>query len=223
MQFRTLIFDFDGVLVNSKELYVQVIWSALKTFGKYHKEDVASRLIPSISGTLSKFLKNKEELTQAVRIVNAIILREEHLRLLKPCNGVPEIPRMLSSQGSCDMGLLTNSYRTFLERGLARLELEDCFDRTIAADDGFESKQEGCLSLIKHFESSEHATLYIGDTKHDIKIARDVGCKMAIVLNPCSWMWSHRESVKRSNPDYIIPSLNALPNLLESARKEIPS
>lgn len=211
-----LLFDFDGVLVDSKELYVQVIWSALKTFGRYHRKDVESQLIPSISGTLSKFLKKKEDLAQAVSIVNEIILHEEHLRSLKPCDGVPGIPKMLSSQGSYNMGLLTNSYRTFLERGLARLGLEDCFDRTIAADDGFESKQEGCMSLIKNFKSGESTTLYIGDTNHDIKIARDVGCRVAIVLGPCSWMWSRRESVERSSPDYILPSLKALPNLLET-------
>ena len=216
MQLRTLVFDFDGVLVDSKELYAQVLWRALRTFGNYHKKDVAGQLIPSISATLSKFLR-KEEVAEVVRIVNATILHEEHLRLLKPCDGVPEIPKMLSSQGSYNMGLLTNSYRSFLDKGLARLGLEDCFDRTIAADDGFETKTEGCLSLIRHFQSSEGTTLYIGDTTHDVNVARDVGCKVAIVLNPCSWMWMDRESVKRSNPDYIIPSLNALPDILEAS------
>jgi len=216
MRLRTLIFDFDGVLVDSKELYVQVLWSALKTFGEYRRKDVASQLIPSVSGTLSKFLRKEKELDQAVRIVNEIILQEEHLRLLKPCDGVPEIPKVLSSQASYDMGLLTNSYRSFPDRGLARLGLEDCFDRTIAADDGFESKAEGCLSLIRHFESSERMTLYVGDTIHDVNVARDVGCKVAIVLNTCSWMWSHREIVERSSPDYIIQSLDDLPNLLAS-------
>jgi len=213
---KCIIFDFDGVLVDSKKLYVHVIWSALKTFGEYYRKDVERQLIPSISGTLSKFLKKPEELAQAVRVVNEIILHEENLRLLKPCMGVPEIPKMLSSQGSYNMGLLTNSYRIFLEKGLARLGLEDCFEWTIAADDGFESKQDGCFSLIKHFRSSERTTLYIGDTNHDVEIARDVGCRVAIVLNPCSWMWSYKEKVKKSNPDYILPSLNALPNLLET-------
>ena len=31
MRFKSLIFDFDGLLADSKELYVQVIWNALKT------------------------------------------------------------------------------------------------------------------------------------------------------------------------------------------------
>jgi len=179
-------------------------------------KDIADQLIPSVSGTLSKFLKRKEELTQAIKIVNTIIIDEEHLGLLRPCDGVPEIPKMLSNKDSCNMGLLTNSYRMFLEMGLAKLELQDCFDWTVAADDGFESKEEGCLSLINHFRSNKRTALYIGDTNHDTTIARNVGCKVVIVLNPCSWMWSNRETIRKSNPDYILSSLKALPNLLET-------
>ena len=115
------------------------------------------------------------------------------------------------------MGLLTNSYRSFLEMGLDKIELENCFNKTIAADDGFNSKQEGCLSLIKHFKSRENTTLYIGDTNHDITIAKKVGCKVAIVLNPSSWGWSQIGNIKKSNPDIIISSLFDLPKVLESS------
>lgn len=137
-----------------------------------------------------------------------------------PAKVFQKFQRILASQGSHDLGLVTNSYRAFLERGLAILGLEDCFDRTIAADDGFKSKQEGCLSLINHFGSSNQTTLYIGDTEHDVEVARDIGCKVAIVLNPCSWMWRQKEALKRLKPDYLIPSLNALPKLLEETYAE---
>ena len=185
-------------------------------FGNYSKEEVAVRLIPSIPGTISLFLEKEEEVARAVGIVDSTILREEYLRLLKPCSGIPEVPKTLARQGSFDLGLVTNSYHAFLQKSLVVLGLEDCFDRAIAADDGFESKQEGCLSLIDYFGSNKQVTLYVGDTKHDVEVARDIGCSVAIVLNPCSWMWRQKEAVIRSKPDFVIPSLNALPKLLKA-------
>lgn len=43
------------------------------------------------------------------------------------------------------------------------------------------SKEQRCLDLIEDFELDPSATLFIGDTDHDVEVARAVGCRPIVV------------------------------------------
>lgn len=44
------------------------------------------------------------------------------------------------------------------------------------------SKEQRCCDLIEDFDLDPSATLFIGDTDHDVEVARAVGCRPLVVL-----------------------------------------
>ncbi len=44
------------------------------------------------------------------------------------------------------------------------------------------SKEQRCRDLIEDFDLDPSATLFIGDTDHDVEVARTVGCRPLVVL-----------------------------------------
>ena len=44
------------------------------------------------------------------------------------------------------------------------------------------SKEQRCRDLIEDFDLDPSATLFIGDTDHDVEVARAVGCRSLVVL-----------------------------------------
>jgi HAD superfamily hydrolase (TIGR01549 family) len=205
-----LIFDFDGVLVDSKQSILYTFQRSLEKQGYHYSieeieryigqkpEEVISDLIPQDDS------KRSEKIERAKGEYDKILCSKEGLNKVKLLAAAIETVRTLSEKKFI-LAIVTNQYRKIVEATLKYFSLDGYWDKIIAVDDGFKSKVDAALFIIKLYKTSPQNTAYIGDMVKDIEVAKKVGCKMIAIPG-----WHSTEKLKNANPDYLINTLEEL-------------
>ncbi len=213
------MFDFDGVLVDSKRMYVELIKKALEENGlEVSFKEIDERLIPSIKGTVEKVIPKHMASRETVikkterRVIE--LTSTEGLDYISLCDGAVSTLKNLKGKDN-RMFLLSNSHSTFINRALDSFGLGPYFDKVITLDSGFASKDDALKHLSK-MENVRHADIvYIGDTENDVKLAKRTGCKIVIIFNEISWDFPNKQKVSDLKPDFIIDNLCDLLPLMQ--------
>jgi FMN phosphatase YigB (HAD superfamily) len=87
----------------------------------------------------------------------------------------------------------------------------DFFD-AVYASDSFRNKAERFIEIIKQEGLEKEEVLYVGDMGVDSELAREVGCKSAIVFGSASW--DTLSEIIKSKPDFIIARLDELERIV---------
>lgn len=75
--------------------------------------------------------------------------------------------------------ILTASYIKLIEKQLKYYQIEDYFDYLLAQKNKYaESKVKMALDFFKEKNINPNQCLYIGDTLHDIEVAKEIGVKI---------------------------------------------
>lgn len=205
-----IIFDFDGVLIESRRLYLYAFQKSLAKQGyRYSCKQIMPFLGPRVEVVISNLIsrndeKREEKILRAKEYLDRFASSKEGMRLIKIKPYAKEAIKQLKRRRFL-LTLLTNSDRTFVNSVLKKYSLLRYWDKIIAADDGFEKKEDAALSLIKKFNTTPEKTVYIADMAHDIEIARNVGCRIAIIPG-----WNSFEKMKKERPDYLFRNLKEL-------------
>ncbi|MBS3054975.1 MAG: HAD family hydrolase [Candidatus Aenigmarchaeota archaeon] len=207
-----IVFDMDGVLTDSKES----VWYAFKKglsdvgikvntkqldeniLGRGIKRDITD-LIPEKDPVMKRAI-----LDQAVNKIEEAKISEKAISMLKSYPEVREVLKTVRERGFL-MALVSNSHRVFVEATLYKLKLDGFWDKIIAKDDGFETKDDALIFLMEEFGVTRKQTVYIGDMILDINAARKAGCK--IISKPG---WDDENKLRKENPDFLINSLKEL-------------
>ena len=114
----------------------------------------------------------------AARYRHHFLSRDAQLELYA---GARELLADLSNGGFL-LGIATGKSRAGLDRSLAQQRLEALFTATRCADEGFPKPHPDMLEqLMDRVGVAPHATLMIGDTTHDIELARNAGASALAV------------------------------------------
>ncbi len=208
--FELIIFDLDGVLIDSREMWLYIQKNALKKIGHYFSDEeikdqlgkrtkeIASILIPDAE-------KNKKEKIKKVKkIVDEMSNKKENYDKVKINEKSKKILEKIKKKNK-KLILLTNADRNFVDIILKENSLYKYWDEIIAADDGFDSKIDAIKHLMNKFNTKKEDTVYIGDMVRDIKVARKSGCKVISIPG-----WSELGELKKENPDFLIKKLENL-------------
>jgi phosphoglycolate phosphatase len=176
-RYRLIVFDWDGTLVDSTSVIARAIQSACRDIGHPVPEDRDARYVIGLG------------LRDAIRHV-APGLVEDRARVLSEryrhhyLSSEPEIPMFAGAAGlleglRCEgyrLGVATGKTRAGLDRALSATGLAAMFDATRCADEGRPKPHPDMLiHLMKHLQVSPHETLMVGDTTHDLELARNAG------------------------------------------------
>ncbi len=216
---NNIVFDFDGTLIDSKRMYVELIKKAFSEMRiEIPIDKIDKELIPSIKGTIEtvipRELDRRDELT--IKIEQRIIelTSSDGLNYISLANNAPEVLKDLKNEDKT-IFLLSNSHSSFINQVLNSFNLHPYFDQIITLDSGFPSKLEALkdLAIINNFEPGE--IIYIGDTRNDIKLAKEFGCKIIIILHKFSWDFNEKSEILELNPDFVIEKLYDLIPILK--------
>ena len=205
MKTKTLFFDFDGTIVDSKVAYYDAIGDSLKIFGFNNKDiDKAIDLGFSLKRTLYKL---------GFSWINTWILKKRIMKKVrkrvnevKKCKDV-EIIKKLNAKKI----LVTNSLKEFIMPVLRHLKLKKYFDEIYGADD-FDDKGVFLKKYVNDKKLSKEDCFYIGDRIKDVEVARKAGCQSIVIANKCSW--DTPKELKKAKPDFIIKDLKELKRVL---------
>lgn len=182
-RFRLVVFDWDGTLADSTALIAEAIRGACGAIG---------RPLPSLDD--ARYVIGLG-LGDALAHV-APGLSEEEARALvghyrrRYLDGEAAIPlfcgahELLSDleRAGFLLGVATGKSRAGLDRALAGNALAGRFHATRCADEGFPKPHpEMLLALMERLAVDPRETLMIGDTTHDLDLARNAGaCALAV-------------------------------------------
>jgi phosphoglycolate phosphatase len=192
---KLFLFDFDGVLADSLEVYEKTVKDCLK--------DIKQPLINSREEFLELFddnfyesLKNKGvDLDEFMKAAEDI-LAQVKIKDMKPFPDVEPVIEELHSK-HCLIVVSSNDYASIKE-ALDHFHYEKYFQDILGSDFMF-SKKEKILYAAKKYHVDLNDIYYIGDTTGDIKEGKQAGVKTVGV----TWGWHSKEKMAAVQPDYL--------------------
>jgi phosphoglycolate phosphatase len=182
-RFRLLVFDWDGTLVDSTGIIAASIQQACCDLGLPVPLESAAKFVIGLG--LADALR-KVAPTLAAADYPRLSERYRHHYLARDADiplfeGAREMLDELDARGHL-LAVATGKSRVGLARALAHQRLEHRFVASRCADEGFPKPHpDMLLRLMERCEVSASETLMIGDTSHDLELARNAGANALAV------------------------------------------
>jgi HAD superfamily hydrolase (TIGR01509 family) len=208
-----VIFDMDGVLVDSEPLHLRATQAALGTRGPSYTERDNQSFFGVTDTDLLRLLRilfNLPDTTAALveaktAYLITMIRTEGRLR-----PGVPLVPLTLRQAG-LPLALATASRRPVIQAVLERVGLDRAFGAVVAGDEVARGKPapDGFLMAARRLAVEPERCLVVEDSRNGVLAARAAGMLVAAVPCPAT---SHEDF---SDAHFLLPSLEALPRVLD--------
>lgn len=211
----TLLFDFDGTLLDTNELIVQTFLSVLGEHfpGQYGREDVLHFIGPSLEQTFTKVAPGRvDELSDQYRRLN----RTLHDELVSEYDGVTETLRTLKSRG-LKMAIVSTKREETILHGLQLMGAHDIFDALVALDHVQNPKPhpEPLELALRLLDADQEGALMIGDNSHDIEGGKNAGVRTAGV----AWAAKGEAFLAAYEPDFMLNHISDLLDLTKAGLK----
>jgi HAD superfamily hydrolase (TIGR01509 family) len=184
-----VIFDMDGVLIDSQPLHYELDMNVLKACG-YPAE--LSTVVPYTGlSNADRWPKYKEDLELKETPERLIELAEEEMRKvfnaadLKPIAGIPELLNAIKLLGM-KLGVASSSSHELIEMVLTRTSLEGKFDVIVSGEDVTEGKPspEIYLKAAEKAGADPKTCIAIEDAPAGILAAKNAGFLCIAYSNP---------------------------------------
>jgi phosphoglycolate phosphatase len=215
-RFPLLVFDWDGTIADSTGLIVSCLKDACADVGLPVPGDADARhviglglvdALRRVAPTLPR--ERYAEISEAYR--RRYLERDDEIVLF---DGVREMLVELESAGHL-LAIATGKSRAGLARSLAQQGIADRFVATRCADEGFPKPHpDMLLALMDRTGVGPTETLMIGDTTHDMELARNAGASALALTHG-----AHRSAeLARCGPLAIVASIAELRAWLRANR-----
>ena len=197
---RTVLFDLDGTLIDSVRLILDSYHHTLATHGLPPRSDeewLAGVGTP-LTAQFAAWRDDPETLQALIATYREYNLKH-HDRMVTVYPGVVEVVRALKADGVAT-GLVTSKNRAGALRGLTLVQLEALMDVLVCADEVENPKPhpEPVEKAVRLLSADPRATVYVGDSVHDMLSGRAAGVRTAAVL----WGPFGRAHLEGAQPDY---------------------
>jgi phosphoglycolate phosphatase len=203
-RFELIVFDWDGTLLDSAAAIVSSIQAACRDLGL--PEPSPSRARHVIGLGLGDALRHavpalpERDYPRMVERYRHHYLSRDHELTLFP--GVFEMIESLAARGRL-LAVATGKSRVGLNRALAHSGLGPFFHATRCADECFSKPHPAMLEqLMDELGVSAERTLMVGDTTHDLQMAKNAGVAGLAV----SFGAHPREALEAEQPLACLPT-----------------
>lgn len=210
---QLIIYDLDGVLIDSTEAIVEAFELTLREIDVEYEED---KLMPLMGHGLIHIL---EEVLPEEHLGKEWELRERYIhhfqnsdtRLTKLLPDVEETLRRLKERGY-RQSVATNKTSSEAKRILEFMGLDDVFDLVVGFLDVPNAKPAPDMilyTLEKLGVEKEHA-VFVDDTAFGLKAGVEAGVNTVGILTG----YHNREQLEEVHPDYVVGSMEELRRLV---------
>lgn len=185
-RFRAVLFDVDGVLLDSDEALVQSFAHTFRKFG--FPSPSRERILSQAGKTGVQWIRallpaHSRNMAGRMQDYHAGLYAQRFLpRLARTMPGARESLLELRSAG-VRTAVISNMWRWVLDSALRRFRLEGLFDAVISSEDVATPKPAGLplrVALRSLGVPAEEA-LFVGDTGVDVLAGRHAGVKVALL------------------------------------------
>jgi phosphoglycolate phosphatase len=175
--YRLVVFDWDGTLLDSAAAIVASMQAAARDLGLNPPDEKTARQVIGLGlhDALSQALPGvpaAEYKRIAERYRHHYLAQDQELSLF---TGAQELVEELAEAG-CLLGVATGKSRLGLNRALESSGLKGFFHATRCADEcSSKPAPDMLLEIMEELGVEPAQTLMIGDTTHDLQMARNAG------------------------------------------------
>ncbi|MHA1991953.1 MAG: HAD family hydrolase [Candidatus Hodarchaeales archaeon] len=221
----TILFDFDGTLVDTMSIIEMVVRNGMERLGNKLDEEKTSKLIKNLEldDDQYAFLKNSPKggkliyfqlfhylgrflglsrIKAFIFMIYCLINVPKNYKFAKPFDGVPEMIKKLHDERIL-IGIVTSARRKDTDKLFKNYI--NFFDVIITREmvRSIKPSPEGILKAIELLKSDIKKSVYIGDFPHDIMAAKEAGIMSIGILTG-----SVSESIlAKENPTKIYPNV----------------
>ncbi|MDA1764000.1 HAD family hydrolase [Bacillus cereus] len=203
-KYELFIFDFDGTIIDSKEVMKKAL---LYCYDKHKpKEKPDFTLFFSMMGdSLNNILSRMGLPTEATEDYKRISI--ENQGAVKMIPKMKEVIDYLYNSNK-KMAIYTGKDRKRTLSILDDLNILNYFDFVVASDDVDRPKPspDGVYSILKSTKTKNEKAILIGDSLYDIQSAKAAGIASAFV----KWGTGKEEEVRELNPEYKFENVGDL-------------
>ncbi len=192
-----IIFDYDGVIVDSFEIFMENFILACQKEGVdeiANKEDFLKLFEGNMYESMIKKGMSREKILRVVYAMrDSMIKNQDRLKLF---DGISEAIKELSVSNK--LAVVTSNETAIVKKFLKDRNI-DYFEEIIGSD-----REASKVKKIKRLkeEFSSYECYYIGDTVGDIIEGRRAGAKTVAV----AWGWHSESKLREASPDYVVHS-----------------
>ncbi len=208
-----VIFDMDGVLLDSEPLHLRATQATLGTRGASYTERDNRAFFGATDAELFRALSVLFDLPGPTTTL--VAAKQDRLVTLirteaRALPGIPAVPRQLRAAG-LPLALASSSPRPVIEAVLETLGLEGLFQAVVSGDDVARGKPapDAFLLAARRLGVPPERCLVVEDSRNGVLAAKAAGMTVAAVPCPAT---SHEDF---SPADWVLPSLEALPKVVE--------
>jgi HAD superfamily hydrolase (TIGR01509 family) len=186
-----VIFDLDGVLLDSEPLYMAMNQKFFKTLGAEISEQEYHAFVGISATTMWATIKAKAHLSQSVEELKALERELKYKTLnetqLVPTEGVVELLEKLKA-GQYTMAIASSGLRKNIDVILNKLHVNQYFDLIVSGEDVIKGKPEPdiFLKVSNHFGRKPEDCVVIEDSKNGVLAAKAAGMTCLAYFNPHS-------------------------------------
>jgi len=204
---KLFLFDFDGVLVDSLDVYEKTVTDCLKKMNQPLTRGREEFLELFEGNFYESLVKKGVDLNEFIK-ASVDILAQVNLKDIKPIAAVVPVVRELQTKHT--LLVVSSNESSSIKESLELFHYNGYFQEILGSDFMF-SKKEKILYAIKKYHVAPQDIYYIGDTTGDIKEGKQAGIKTVGV----SWGWHSKEKMASAKPDYLFDTPQELLQLNE--------
>lgn len=215
MNFKGIIFDLDGTLVNSLEDLADAMNNVLSKFN-YPTHDlnayrffIGNGILNLVRAALPETNRDKQTIAECFNLMNEIY-NNNCTNKTKPYNGIIDLLNELKSR-NMKLAVFSNKADEFTKRIVQSL-IPGYFDEVVGLSSEAQKKPNpsGALEISKKLEILPENMMYIGDTGIDMQTANNAGMYAVGVL----WGFRTKEELINNGAKHIISHPTEVFNIL---------
>ena len=196
------LFDFDGVLADSLDLYAEAVARCLERIGTPIVKDREDYLALFEGNFYESMAARGVDLAAFAQAAQEIMPGIDY-DAMRSLDGL--IPILESLKKDHLLAVISSNGSRTIRRMLERFGFEPYFEEVLGSDFLFSKKEKIDHALAKYGIPPER-TFYIGDTTGDIVEARAAGVRTVAV----TWGWHNRERLVAAHPDFLVETPEGL-------------
>lgn len=196
MDRKLFLFDCDGVLVDSLDVFEGTVRESLAAIGQpilKSREDFLDLFDDNFYSAIVRKGVDPDAFMQAAGPILARINYAE----MNPVPGLSSVVAALNS--SHFLAIISSGGEKTIRNQLAHFGFDGCF-KTILGSDFMLSKIDKINHAVSAFQADKDRTYYICDTTGDVREAKTAGVRTVAV----TWGWHSRERLEAARPDYLV-------------------
>ncbi len=205
---KTILFDMDGVVIDSERLHLRAMGLTLEQHGIEYTESFLNGYVgrsdESFFGYVHKNMDDSHSVEELIDEKNAFF--EELIKELEYVEGFTDFIQSVKTM-NLQTGLVTSSSLFTVQKVDKQRDVTSFFDIVITEEDSLKHKPnpEPYLLALEHLKAEGKSTLIIEDSINGIIAGKAAGCKVAGITTSFN-----AKTLEDAGADYVIERFSEL-------------